>query len=70
MHRLRLVFAHLPILLSSAISIGVSPEVGFLRAEGGEPRYAGAGLVLVTLAALLALVQLAIWLVWARRRFA
>jgi hypothetical protein len=70
MQRLRLVLAHLPILLSVALSVVVSPELGLLRSESGEASHAGTGLALVTLAALLALVQLAIWLVWARRRFA
>jgi hypothetical protein len=65
----RLLLAHLPILLSATIAVAFSSDARVFRPLHTEQSFAWFVVVLVPLATLLALVQLAIWLVWARRRF-
>ncbi len=68
MRPFRLLCAHLPILLCAAIAVAFSSDLELFRPLHTERSFAWFVVVFVPLAVLLALVQLGIWLVWARRR--
>ncbi len=63
----RLVLLHLPILVALSITIVFSSESALFRPLRTERTFAWCVVVFFPLAALLSLVQLGIWLVWARR---
>ncbi len=66
----RLVLLHLPILVALSITIVFSSDSALFAPLKTERAFAWCVVVFFPLAAVLSLVQLGIWLVWARRRLA